>query len=820
METSNRNLNGISFNIDKNKTNINNKFIISKLNNENNKINNYPNTLMRHRSPNNNGTKYPINNVQINHGKILTENNQINNLNNILNDQNIDILNMDLIPRNTNQHPKIIIQKKTNKEQNRQKFININSPGKNILKNRINDIQEQKENREKKGNYQYIIKNVKKINHPMKSEKKEINDLNNNKIKNDEEESAININQIREELISIHDNRKYNYDKKVQKINPAKIPIPQGKKLVERILGIRDKKENKDENKEENKKLIEFKTASKFNVESLPEYNIPKEILHKQKMINDNNPIDVSPLNLRQNIKIIKVLENNNTNSRNQPQNFISQNTNYNKNYTIQNISFNTPHKQNIEKTQNNNSNIEPINHPINQINEETKHIKQLNGILIPPPTNNLKNATILPQKQIINNNPQQTLTIVQKLSPKKIWNQNILKSNPNMKNLNSNKNKANIISIKPEPQNNDAEYFDKDSDEPKNSDEISNEQVPNINKDIQPNINITVKKITPLLREQSLNITPIKRINGDLVQNRQIIHQNLNANNGLIQNVRKIQPQNKNEFQQQEKINKLQQNMNVLENKNNIIQNNNKTMRNNINYPQDMNKIINPNIINQNNNPTINNVPQNTNIPEQQNFATVKKILPQQIPNNEIIGNIIIKDGKAYYLNPPQNQNINSNIINNNIPQPKPNLQMIQNNQMPNQAPQNQIYKQIINNQIIYRDQNGNIINIPKPIQQANSQAQLRNQQNVVKKKKLSRVARLLQSKDTNDRKPALQYKVERNRPLYAVPPSKKRAVSQGKPFTLINKYYDENYILEDDEEGDEKNEDINNIHIEKKFE
>ena len=192
METSNRNLNGISFNIDKNKTNINNKFIISKLNNENNKINNYPNTLMRHRSPNNNGTKYPINNVQINHGKILTENNQINNLNNILNDQNIDILNMDLIPRNTNQHPKIIIKKKTNKEQNRQKFININSPGKNILKNRINDIQEQKENKEKKGNYQYIIKNVKKINHPMKSEKKEINDLNNNKIKNDEEESAIN----------------------------------------------------------------------------------------------------------------------------------------------------------------------------------------------------------------------------------------------------------------------------------------------------------------------------------------------------------------------------------------------------------------------------------------------------------------------------------------------------------------------------------------------------------------------------------------------------------------------------------------------------
>ena len=59
-----------------------------------------------------------------------------------------------------------------------------------------------------------------------------------------------------------------------------------------------------------------------------------------------------------------------------------------------------------------------------------------------------MKNATILPQKQIINNNPQQTLTIVQKLSPKKIWNQNILKSNPNMKNLNSNKTEPNQMQL------------------------------------------------------------------------------------------------------------------------------------------------------------------------------------------------------------------------------------------------------------------------------------------------------------------------------------------------------------------------------------
>ena len=97
------------------------------------------------------------------------------------------------------------------------------------------------------------------------------------------------------------------------------------------------------------------------------------------------------------------------------------------------------------------------------------------------------------------------------------------------------------------------------------------------------------------------------------------------------------------------------------------------------------------------------------------------------------------------------------------------------------------------------------------------NNNTQFKKYKNVVKKKQLSRVTKLLQSKDSNERKPTLQYKIERKRPVYAVPPHKKRSVSQGKPFTLINKYYDENYILEDDEETDEKNEENQNIGIEK---
>ena len=83
-----------------------------------------------------------------------------------------------------------------------------------------------------------------------------------------------------------------------------------------------------------------------------------------------------------------------------------------------------------------------------------------------------------------------------------------------------------------------------------------------------------------------------------------------------------------------------------------------------------------------------------------------------------------------------------------------------------------------------------------------------MKNEKKRNRKGKIPRPNKTLRIKDTNERRPALQYKVERFRPVYAVPPSKKRSFSQGKPFNLINKYYDENYILEDDEEEASKNE------------
>ena len=837
MENINRNLNPLFSNNCQNKTNFNNKIINQRQNNINNKINNYPNSNYIHSSPRNIKANALINNVHLNFGFFTKPNLQNKELNNIPNDQNINILNMDLTPRNTNTRPKIIVQKIINKEQNIQKNYRPILTENNLMNDKINDMQSPKKNKEKKSNYQYIIKNVKKVKQVMKSEKKEFN--GSGKIDSKKEDMReININQIREELRLIHDNRKYNYDKKVQKINLGKIPIPQGKKLVERILGLNENKKNKGEDKNESENIMEFKTTSKFDVQTNPEYNIPKDKITNQQIINNKNINNISPINLRQNIKRFNP-ENNVKEiqtKENRPE--IIKNSNQLTNINNQNII--QPENQNkseLPKIPNN----EQINSQIKE-EENNNHIKKLYGVLVPPPTNNndLKNANILPYQQIINKNQKQTITIIQKLSPKKNNNKNILRSKPTPENvhqnniintqLNNNQNN-NILSNNPY----NVESIEIDSDEPKNTDEIDNyKEKPYINKENEQKINITVKKISPITMEQRMNINPIKRPENIIKNRQQIINPNLNNNSAQLQNMGIIQQQNIYEAQDKK--------LNINSNKNiNIINNNINIFQHNINPNIGTNNMINLNISPNNQNPQIiNNIPKNINPLKQHNinenknknlilnninninnnsqqnqnvYANVQKIPLQRVPNNTIIGNTILQEGKTYNINPPPHPNLKTNF--NNIQQQ--NMLKQQNIQIPNQINQNLIYKQIINNQIIYRDKNGNIINFSNPPQQMNNHAKFQTCKKVVKQKPISRVTRLLQAKDSNDKKPAFQYKIERKRPVYAVPPHKKRSVSQGKPFTLLYKYYDENYILEDDEEVNEKNEDNINIHIEK---
>ena len=49
---------------------------------------------------------------------------------------------------------------------------------------------------------------------------------------------------------------------------------------------------------------------------------------------------------------------------------------------------------------------------------------------------------------------------------------------------------------------------------------------------------------------------------------------------------------------------------------------------------------------------------------------------------------------------------------------------------------------------------------------------------------------------------------KPKKRRPVYKIPPSKKRAVSQGRSLAFIHKYYDENFIMEEDNENGSDNE------------
>ena len=58
----------------------------------------------------------------------------------------------------------------------------------------------------------------------------------------------------------------------------------------------------------------------------------------------------------------------------------------------------------------------------------------------------------------------------------------------------------------------------------------------------------------------------------------------------------------------------------------------------------------------------------------------------------------------------------------------------------------------------------------------------------------------------EIQNNKPVIQHNIQRKRPVFTLPPFKKRCTSQGKPFNLIQKYYDENFILEDDKEEEFK--------------
>ena len=661
-------------------------------------------------------TNNKMDNDHINERKIFEKNALINN--NVNNDftkeLNSNILNHDFQQKNNNLHPKIIVQKIMNKE-NRQKNFQDFPEDNKILSNKLNDTPISKGFSEKKSNYQYIIKNVKKINQPLKKEKNVFNDISEYQEKKVNE---MNINHIREELKLIHDNRKYNYDNKVQRINPAKINIPVSQKLVERMLGLSENKQTQEKKEKKITPVQPYELINNQKIINIKERNITPIQGKIPKVENDDKEIDVANSILRQNIKI----------------------NNYHNNH----IKNNSKIIQN-QINQNNNQNITP---------PQNLHINN----------KDITNVNKIPQKN------HQPLTIIQKLPPRPILeNKNILKTRSNIPNhqqqiLNNNTNNYN-----PYHQNNN-NFIQNQNFAPNNNQEKINLNENNVN-----------QKITRIIDDQPRNSDEID------------VLKNMNIRVQKIPNINHQLPKNQN---------LLYNNMNVIRPNLNM---NNVQIQNNLNLQQSNNK----------KNQVVNDEESNENIPFQQNIVPsniVSQPQLQQIPDGTIIGNIIIKNGKAYYINPSLNKNVNPNV-NSNINYNNIHLQNnINQQQNANQIQKNNFYpqKQNISNNI---NNNGNQLNNPKPPKPVtNNHAQVKN---IIKKKKLTRAARILKAKDSNDHKPALQHKVERNRPVYAIPPNKKRAISQGKPFNLINKYYDENYILEDDEEINDKNEEAPNIKI-----
>ena len=454
--------------------------------------------------------------------------------------------------------------------------------------------------------------------------------------------------------------------------------------------------------------------------------------------------------------------------------NFINYNNNNAKNKIIDNqnqINFNEPKLKIFDTINNQNINQQPTanlhinNQKINQDQEQylfnNKDIKNEEN----PPPNNMLNSGL-----------QQHLTVIRKLPPKTIDN-NILKSNKNLPNQhqylnNYSKNydsypnqrlenisqedkssKEYIFQNNKNKNNVNSGYARIVDDEPRNSDDIIIQQskIQKINILQHQNQNI-VRNINAFRPNLVINTGEIQNINNGQIQ-RQFYNYtdpNLINNSYNCTNIPKLNKKNSHNNIQKQNF-EINERQNAIDNYNNNIKS-----ANNIIYP-----------------PVIN----------QAQF--------QQIPNKKIVGDFVIKDGKAYYLNYNSNQNANENNINNNINiqnncSQQPNIHIRNPNKIPNlKNNQNPIQNNAINN--IPKPIN-NKIGIPKPPRpNINRQAQIRN---IIKKKKL-------------------------NRPVYAIPPSKKRSISQGKPFNLINKYYNDNYILEDDEEEEDKSEETYNIQI-----
>ena len=264
-------------------------------------------------------------------------------------------------------------------------------------------------------------------------------------------------------------------------------------------------------------------------------------------------------------------------------------------------------------------------------------------------------------------------------------------------------------------------------------------------------------------------------------------------------------------------------------------------TQNNNVKINQNM--INNNNIVKENNN--INNYQNKPQI-QKNNKIIINSNKPENVEYRDQYGNILVNiNGKLIdkrlliNSNPNPNPNINKNnmvynntnmnqeknnyfqntyplpgqkaystqtLINNNIEQNNINQNInINNNNYPNQN-QNQNYSQRTNRFLEDQNNNNNINLI-----NTNQQNDLSNDINNLFKKSNSHQLEQPEVQVLEVQKP------KKRRPVFKIPPSKKRSISQGRSLAFIHKYYDENFILEEDNEDNAS--DSENKKTNKKF-
>ena len=188
-----------------------------------------------------------------------------------------------------------------------------------------------------------------------------------------------------------------------------------------------------------------------------------------------------------------------------------------------------------------------------------------------------------------------------------------------------------------------------------------------------------------------------------------------------------------------------------------------------------------------------------NQNFKNNQNNINIETENKKNLINIKINGSNLIPEESKETLQIPE---VLSHTIQDSDDFPK---DTIVSNPQENTTPQEKINPQIpaILNSEIPKDSDESISNnMNISNKETEEQKNLNNNDNENKNKDEINKDVNNNEEEIKELKPVIQHHIERKRPVFTLPSDKKRSTSEDKPFHLIQKYYNENFILEDDEE------------------